>query len=68
MSAEIPDWARTRVMPYVLSIPEYVPGKPVAELERELGVSSAIKLASNGQPIGTVSKGNGRNNEKCQDD
>ena len=43
-------------MPYVLSIPEYVPGKPVAELERELGVSSAIKLASNGNPLGPSPK------------
>lgn len=30
----------------------YQPGKPVAELERELGISSAIKLASNENPWG----------------
>jgi len=30
----------------------YTPGKPVEELERELGISSAIKLASNENPLG----------------
>lgn len=30
----------------------YTPGKPVEELERELGISNAIKLASNENPIG----------------
>jgi histidinol-phosphate aminotransferase len=30
----------------------YVPGKPLAELERELGIVDAIKLASNENPLG----------------
>jgi len=30
----------------------YVPGKPIAELEREYGVSNIIKLASNENPLG----------------
>ena len=30
----------------------YTPGKPVKELERELGISNAIKLASNENPLG----------------
>lgn len=30
----------------------YLPGKPVEELERELGITSAIKLASNENPLG----------------
>ena len=30
----------------------YPPGKPIEELERELGVSGSIKLASNENPIG----------------
>ncbi len=30
----------------------YVPGKPVEELERELGIKGAIKIASNENPIG----------------
>ncbi|MGI5883116.1 MAG: histidinol-phosphate transaminase, partial [Dethiobacteria bacterium] len=30
----------------------YVPGKPVEELERELGLGDIIKLASNENPLG----------------
>lgn len=30
----------------------YVPGKPVEELERELGISNIVKLASNENPMG----------------
>jgi histidinol-phosphate aminotransferase len=30
----------------------YVPGKPVEELERELGISDIVKLASNENPLG----------------
>lgn len=37
---------------YVLGIQPYVPGKPVEELERELGISNSIKLASNENPVG----------------
>jgi histidinol-phosphate aminotransferase len=32
---------------HLKGIPDYVPGKPVEELERELGVTQAIKMASN---------------------
>lgn len=38
--------------PGVRGLTPYVPGKPVEELERELGVSNAIKLASNENPQG----------------
>jgi histidinol-phosphate aminotransferase len=34
----------------------YVPGKPVDELQRELGVSEIVKLASNENPLGTSAK------------
>ena len=34
------------------SLRPYVPGKPLAELERELGISGSIKLASNENPLG----------------
>ena len=37
---------------YVLGIQPYVPGKPIEELERELGLSNSIKLASNENPAG----------------
>jgi histidinol-phosphate aminotransferase len=30
---------------YVIGIQPYVPGKPIEELERELGISNSIKLA-----------------------
>lgn len=37
---------------YVRAIAPYQPGKPIAELERELGISGIIKLASNENPLG----------------
>jgi histidinol-phosphate aminotransferase len=37
---------------YVLGIQPYIPGKPIEELERELGISNSIKLASNENPLG----------------
>ncbi|WP_018882095.1 MULTISPECIES: histidinol-phosphate transaminase [unclassified Thioalkalivibrio] len=36
----------------VQGLSPYQPGKPVAALERELGISQAIKLASNENPLG----------------
>jgi histidinol-phosphate aminotransferase len=36
----------------VQKLEPYVPGKPIAELEREYGISSSIKLASNENPLG----------------
>lgn len=38
--------------PYVEELIPYVPGKPVDELERELGIRDSIKLASNENPLG----------------
>ena len=38
--------------PYIQKASPYVPGKPLEELERELGISSIIKLASNENPLG----------------
>jgi len=40
------------VKPHVLTLSPYVPGKPAEELERELGIEGAIKLASNESAIG----------------
>jgi histidinol-phosphate aminotransferase len=34
----------------------YVPGKPISELERELGISGSVKLASNENPLGCSDK------------
>jgi histidinol-phosphate aminotransferase len=36
---------------HILGIAPYEPGKPVEELERELGIQDAIKLASNENPL-----------------
>lgn len=36
----------------VRSLSPYVPGKPIEELQRELGISDIIKLASNENPFG----------------
>jgi histidinol-phosphate aminotransferase len=36
----------------VTGLAPYVPGKPLDELERELGIRGAIKLASNENPLG----------------
>jgi histidinol-phosphate aminotransferase len=38
--------------PHILELEAYPPGKPVEELERELGISGSIKLASNESPLG----------------
>src|SRR5262245_22145801 len=40
------------VKPHIRELAPYEPGKPPEELERELGIEGAIKLASNESPIG----------------
>ncbi len=40
----------------IRNITPYVPGKPIEELERELGISGSIKLASNENPLGPSPK------------
>jgi histidinol-phosphate aminotransferase len=37
---------------YVRDLVPYLPGKPVQELERELDITGAVKLASNENPLG----------------
>ncbi len=37
---------------HILSLKPYVAGKPLEELEREYGITDAIKLASNENPLG----------------
>ncbi len=41
---------------YIRSLVPYVPGKPIEELERELGVKNSIKIASNENPLGPSPK------------
>jgi len=38
--------------PGICGLTPYVPGKPVSELERELGIAGSTKLASNENPLG----------------
>ncbi|MBE0478273.1 histidinol-phosphate transaminase [Candidatus Aerophobetes bacterium] len=40
----------------ILNVKPYIPGKPVEEVERELGLSKVIKLASNENPLGPSPK------------
>lgn len=40
------------VRPEVQRMKPYVPGKPIAEVQREYGVTDVIKLASNENPLG----------------
>ncbi|MCX6054848.1 MAG: histidinol-phosphate transaminase [Chloroflexi bacterium] len=37
----------------IANIKEYVPGKPIEEVKRELGLEDVIKLSSNENPLGT---------------
>lgn len=37
---------------YIRNLTPYQPGKPIEEVERELGIKSSIKLASNENPLG----------------
>lgn len=44
------------VHPDIRSLSPYVPGKPIEELQRELGLTRVIKLASNENPLGPSPK------------
>ena len=44
------------IPPEIEALVPYQPGKPIEELERELGIKGAIKLASNENPLGPSPK------------
>ena len=44
------------VRPEVAKLRPYIPGKPISEVKRELGLTEVIKLASNENPIGPSPK------------
>ena len=44
------------VHPDIAALSPYVPGKPIEELQRELGLNRVIKLASNENPLGPSPK------------
>lgn len=45
-------WFDEHTPGHVRTLDVYQPGKPIEELERELGISGAIKVASNENPLG----------------
>lgn len=45
-----------RVKPWIAALDPYVPGKPIEEVERELGLQGVVKLASNENPLGPSPK------------
>ena len=47
---------KTLAVSGVQGLQPYQPGKPIEELERELGVTNTLKLASNENPLGPSSK------------
>jgi histidinol-phosphate aminotransferase len=42
--------------PHLEGLDRFEPGKPIAEVQRELGLSSVVKLASNENPLGPAPK------------
>mgnify|MGYP001120650092 CR=1 FL=1 len=44
------------INPHLLTVPAYVPGKSMEELQREFGVEEIIKLGSNENPLGPSPK------------
>jgi histidinol-phosphate aminotransferase len=47
---------RDLIKPHIRALEPYAPGKPIEELERELGISGSVKLASNETPLGPSPK------------
>ncbi|MEQ8235874.1 MAG: histidinol-phosphate transaminase [Syntrophomonadaceae bacterium] len=50
------DFVARKARPEIFSLKPYVPGKPIEEVRRELGIKDIIKLASNENPLGTSPK------------
>jgi histidinol-phosphate aminotransferase len=48
----VPSWFDELTPAHVRDLDVYQPGKPIEELERELGITGAIKVASNENPLG----------------
>jgi histidinol-phosphate aminotransferase len=52
----MPARALPRPLARLRDVPIYKPGKPIEEVQRELGLSSVVKLASNENPLGPSPK------------
>lgn len=48
----MPDAVKPFASDHLRRIPLYIPGKPIQEVQRELGLASVVKLASNENPWG----------------
>jgi len=53
--------------PGIAGLNPYLPGKPISELERELGITNSIKLASNENPLGPSKKAKAIINGQLED-
>lgn len=49
----LPRYSMIAVPSHIASLRAYQPGKSVAEVEQELGITGAVKLASNENPLGS---------------
>lgn len=47
---------KAKARPEIFNLKPYVPGKPIEEVKRELGIEDIIKLASNENPLGPSPK------------
>lgn len=47
------NFARDKARPEIFTLKPYVPGKPIDDVKRELGLTDVIKLASNENPLGS---------------
>ncbi len=56
MESRKPEWLDRLISSRILDIPPYIPGKPIAELTRQLGIADAVKMASNENPLGPSPK------------
>ena len=50
------NFIKDRARPEVFTLKPYVPGKPIDEVKRELGLDDIIKIASNENPLGSSPK------------
>ena len=50
------DFVKDKARPEIFTLKPYVPGKPIEEVKRELGLDDIIKMASNENPLGSSPK------------
>lgn len=51
------EFIKSKARPEIFDLKPYVPGKPIEEVKRELGIDNIIKMASNENPLGPSPKG-----------